>query len=157
MTHEDYMKQALQLADQARSHGDVPVGCLIVYQGQVIGRGENRREIDHDPVAHAEILAIQQAAQHLQSWNLSDCTLYVTLEPCAMCSGAIVNARIDQVVFGAFDGEAGCCGSLYNLPQDKRLNHNAQVIGGVLNEQCATQLRQFFTMLRQQKKCDTIY
>ena len=147
MDHEKYMRMALELAAQAEGDGDVPVGCVIVKDGQVIGRGRNRREERGDATAHAEVEAIRDACAHTGSWRLTDCTLYVTLEPCPMCAGAIINARIPRVVFGAPDPKAGSCGSvtdLFALPY----NHRPACEGGVLEEECAQLLRDFFRALR---------
>jgi tRNA(adenine34) deaminase len=144
------MQSAMAEADLATTAGDVPVGCVIVHEptGRTIGRGYNRREQEGDPTAHAEIVAMRQAAAELGHWRLVDCTLVVTLEPCAMCAGAIVNARVPRVVFGAADPKAGAGGSLMNLLQDERLNHRCEVISGVLADECAEQLRAFFRAQR---------
>jgi len=123
---------------------DVPVGAICVFEGQIIGRGHNRRELDRDPTAHAETLALRAAAQQLGQWRLSGVTLYVTLEPCAMCAGAIWLARVDRVVFGAWDERAGACGSVFDITRDPRLNHRPQVRGGVLQDECAAMLGDFF-------------
>ncbi len=147
-----WMSEALQAAKQAQSLGEVPVGAVVVHEGHLIGRGFNRREIDQDPLAHAEILAIRQAARHLGSWRLVGCQLYVTLEPCAMCAGAIVSARLDSLVYGASDPKAGFCGSLGNLVQDERLNHRLEVRRGVLETACGNLLRGFFADLRRRRK-----
>ncbi len=144
LQHKDYMIEALALAKQAAVHDDVPVGAIVVKDGAIIGRGENRREVDKDPSGHAEIIAIREAAKALDSWNLSGCQLYVTLEPCPMCAGAIIQSRLDAVYFGAFDGIAGCCGSVYNLPADERFHHRAKVVGGILRKECVELLKQFF-------------
>ena len=147
MEREEYMRQALALAEEAAGHGDVPVGCVVVKDGAVIGRGCNRREERGDAVAHAEVEAIRQACRAVGGWNLHDCALYVTLEPCPMCAGAIINARIPRVVFGAPDPKAGSCGSvtdLFALPY----NHRPACEGGVLEEECAQLLRDFFRALR---------
>lgn len=130
---------------------EVPVGAVVVYQDKVIGRGHNQTESLNDPTAHAEILAIGAAANYLNSWRLSEAVLYVTLEPCAMCAGAIVLARIKKLVFGAFDPKAGACGSLYNLVLDKRLNHQVEVVSEVLKEDCSALLQTFFKELREVK------
>ncbi|MCK9522981.1 MAG: tRNA adenosine(34) deaminase TadA [Proteobacteria bacterium] len=148
---EMYMRIALDLAEQAAAHGEVPVGAIIVKEGRIIGMGRNRREADQDPLAHAEVLAIAQAAHDVGFWRLDDTTLYVTLEPCPMCAGAIVNARIPRVVYGAADPKAGAVHSLFALLTDARLNHRCEVTGGVLAEPSAALLRQFFAALRQQK------
>lgn len=144
MTHKEYMKEAIKMAKIALTHGDVPVGAIIVHNDIIIGYGENRREVDSDPFAHAEIIALKSASCNLGSWNLSNASMYVTLEPCAMCSGAIINARIRNVFFGAFDGRFGCCGSIYNLPQDKKFNHNANITGGVMNKECKELIQNYF-------------
>lgn len=123
---------------------DVPVGAVCVHNGEIIGRGHNRREADHDPTAHAEVLAVREAARRLGSWRLEAVTLYVTLEPCAMCAGAIWLARVERLVFGAWDEKAGACGSLFDIVRDPRLNHRPQVRGGVLRAECAALLRDFF-------------
>jgi tRNA(adenine34) deaminase len=143
------MRRALALAGEAAAIGEVPVGAIVVTAaGDVVGAGFNRREIDQDPTAHAEILAIRQAAAKLGSWRLIDCDLYVTLEPCAMCAGAIVLARLRRLVFGAADPKAGFCGSLGDLVRDERLNHRLERVSGVLAEECGEMLRRFFAGLR---------
>ncbi len=143
-----FMELALGLAQRARDLGEVPIGALVVRNGIVIGEGYNQRETKKDPTAHAEILAIQSAAQVLVGWRLTDCELYVTLEPCCMCAGAIVNSRISQLIFGAYDPKAGAVSSLMNLVQDKRLNHQVEVYGGILEEECGRVLKEFFRSLR---------
>jgi tRNA(adenine34) deaminase len=145
---EAFMQQALRQARAAAEAGEVPIGAVIVYQNQVIGRGSNQRETLHDPTAHAEMIAITAAAEHLKSWRLAGCSLYVTLEPCVMCAGAISLARIDRLIFGAEDPKAGACGSLYNIPSDVRLNHRPAVTGGVLAAESTQLLRDFFQGLR---------
>jgi tRNA(adenine34) deaminase len=142
------MSEALGLALDAAAHGDVPVGALIVRDGQVIGRGANRTVRDQDPTAHAEILAIREAAAALGSWRLEGCELFVTLEPCAMCAGAIVLARLDRVTFGAWDEKAGMAGSVGDLLRHPRLNHRPEVIAGVMADDCAAPLREFFDTKR---------
>lgn len=146
MIKDDYyfMDRALMQAEIACRHGEVPVGAVVVKDGAVIARGYNRRESDSDPTAHAELIAMRRAAKKLNSWRLTGCTLYVTLEPCPMCSGVIVNSRIDRVVFGAYDGKAGCCTTLYHLCNDERFNHRAEILGGVSEEKCAAILSNFF-------------
>jgi tRNA(adenine34) deaminase len=124
------MQEALAEADAAAAHSDVPIGAVVVRNGTVIGRGHNRREVDQDPTAHAEVLALRQAAATLGRWRLDGCTLYVTLEPCTMCAGALVLARIDRLVYGADDPKAGAVGALYDIPRDPRLNHLVEVCGG---------------------------
>ena len=147
MNSEHYMRQALDLARQALDTGDVPVGCVVVRDGIVIGRGWNRREADGDALAHAECLAIQDACRTLGGWNLRGCDLYVTLEPCPMCAGAIVNARLRAVYYGARDEKAGCCGSVLNLFMED-FNHKPRVYPGVLEPECAALLQDFFHTLR---------
>ncbi len=146
MSELDYMRQALALAAQAGP--DVPVGALVVKDGQVIGRAHNRREADDQPFAHAEMLAMQQAARHLGTRRLTGCTLFVTLEPCPMCAGAMVMAGLSRCVFGAYDRAYGCCGSLYALPQDSHFNHQVSVIGGVMEEEAQALLKRFFEAQR---------
>lgn len=143
------MRLALGEAERATATGDVPVGAVVLdAAGQVIGRGRNAREADGDPTAHAEILALRAAAAVLGSWRLTGCTLVVTLEPCTMCAGALVLARVDRLVFGAIDPKAGAVGSLWDVVRDRRLNHRAQVVGGVLAEECAALLTRFFESRR---------
>ena len=143
------MRLALELAERAADHDDVPIGAVVVSpDGEVIGRAGNRREHDGDPTAHAEILALKEAAQALSSWRLTGCTLYVTLEPCPMCAGAAVLARIDRLVYGPQDPRAGAAYSLYNIPQDPRLNHQVEIVIGVLEEECSALLRSFFESRR---------
>ena len=145
-----FMRLALTEAEAALEQGDVPVGAVVVHDGRVIGRGSNQRELLNDPTAHAEMIALTAAAAHLGSWRLEDCTLYVTLEPCAMCAGAIVLARLPRLVFGATDPKAGACVSLFQIPTDPRLNHRVVVAEPVLVEDCASILREFFAMKRSQ-------
>ena len=139
-----FMRDALRSARRAPGHGDVPIGAVIVKDGVAIARGRNRREVDQDPAAHAELVAIRRAARRLGSWRLEGCTLYVTLEPCAMCAGAIVLARVPRLVFGALDPKAGFVGSLGDLCRDPRLNHRVAVTTGVLAEECGRLLVSFF-------------
>lgn len=146
---ERYLRRALALAAEAASAGDVPVGAIVVQRGErVVGEAANRTLRDQDPTAHAEVLAIREASRALGRWRLDDCTLYVTLEPCAMCAGAIVLARVERVVFGAWDDKAGMAGSVVDLLRHPRLNHRPEVTGGVLDETCATRLREFFSERR---------
>ena len=147
MEDREYMLQALELAKEAAAEGEVPVGCVIVRKGEVVGRGRNRRETGKTALGHAEIEAIHQACQNLGGWRLWECTLYVTLEPCPMCAGAIVNARIPRVVYGASDSKAGSCGSVCNL-FDMQFNHHPVVEQGILEEECAALLQAFFADLR---------
>jgi tRNA(adenine34) deaminase len=146
------MQEALAEARRAAEIGEVPIGAVIVRDGEsgkeIVGRGHNRREIDQDPLAHAEILAIRQAARQVGGWRLTGCTMYVTLEPCAMCAGALVNSRVERLVWGAPDPKAGWCGTLGNLVQDPRLNHRLEMTAGVLEEDSAALLRGFFASLR---------
>jgi tRNA(adenine34) deaminase len=146
--HEEMMRRALAAADAAATHGDVPVGAVVVSGGEVVGAGHNRREIDQDPTAHAEILAIRAAAVAAGTWHLTEATLYVTQEPCPMCAGAIVNARIPRLVFGCLNPKAGSVRTLYALCEDPRLNHRVEVTGGVLADECGLRLRSFFEQLR---------
>jgi tRNA(adenine34) deaminase len=148
LTDEDLMRAALREARKAAEDDEVPVGAVVVQEGRIIGRAHNQRERLTDPTAHAEMIAITQAAAALASWRLERATLYVTLEPCVMCAGALVNARISRVVFGARDPKAGACGSLYQVGTDARLNHSFEVTGGVLEEECAALLREFFSLRR---------
>lgn len=145
---ERWMRLALDLAQDAFEAGEVPVGAVIVHNNTVIGTGSNQREMLKDPTAHAEIIAITQAAQSLNSWRLLDCALYVTLEPCPMCAGAIVQARLPIVVYGTTDQKAGACHTLYQITDDSRLNHRATVIGGVLADECRGILQEFFRQQR---------
>ena len=147
MDHEFYMTQALALAREAEEDGDVPVGCVIVKDGTVIGRGRNRREERGDATAHAELEAIRDACARTGSWRLHGCTMYVTLEPCPMCAGGIINARIDTVRYGARDDKAGCCGSVLNLFEE-RFNHHPRLYQGPLAEECEAILQDFFENLR---------
>jgi tRNA(adenine34) deaminase len=150
--HEMWMGLALDLAREAAEAGEVPVGAIVVKDGRVIGRGANRREADRDPVAHAEILAIAEAAHAVGHWRLEGTTLYATLEPCPMCAGAILNARIPRVVYGCDDPKAGAVRSLYTLLGDPRLNHRCDVVAGVRADECGAVLTEFFEGLRAQGK-----
>jgi len=143
-----FMRAALGEAAAALDGGDVPVGAVVTLGGRIIGRGCNQREQLRDPTAHAEMIALSAAAAHLQQWRLDDCTLYVTLEPCTMCAGAIVLARVPRLVFGAADPKTGACGSLYCVPTDSRLNHCVDVTGGVVADECGDLLRRFFAAQR---------
>jgi tRNA(adenine34) deaminase len=142
------MQAAIEEARIAESKGEVPIGAVIVLDDNIIGRGHNLRETTMDPLAHAELLAIKQASGHLQAWRLLECRLYVTLEPCPMCAGAIVQSRISQVVYGAPDPKAGCAGTLMNLLQEDRFNHRVDLVSDVLREECGALLTQFFRKLR---------
>lgn len=168
-TDEDYMRMALDEARAAAEEGEVPIGAVVVHGGKrllkdgrtftegakVIARAHNRRETDRNPSAHAEFSAMVEAARVLDRWRLTGCTVYVTLEPCLMCSGLMVNARVDRCVFGAPDPKGGAVGTLYDLSHDPRLNHEFEVVGGVLAEECAAELKHFFKMRRKQAKLRT--
>jgi tRNA(adenine34) deaminase len=145
---EYFMRLALREAERALEHDDIPVGCVVVKDGEVIGSGHNEREVRGDPTAHAELIALRDAARKLGSWRVLDSVLYVTLEPCAMCAGAIVLARVPRVVFGTPDPKAGACGSVLNVLAEPRLNHRPQVESGLLAEDCAALLRSFFASRR---------
>ena len=149
--HSAWMNEALRLAGKAYREGEIPVGAVIVLKNKIIGRGYNQRERLKDPTAHAEILAITAAAGTLEDWRLTDCTLYVTKEPCPMCAGAIINSRMRLLVFGAYDEEKGCCGSLYQLCGDRRLDSKTAVKGGVEEEKCTAILQEFFQTKRNPK------
>lgn len=151
MNDEDYMQIAMQLALDAGKAGEVPVGAILVKDGEIIGRGSNAPIGTHDPTAHAEIQAMRQAAKQLGNYRLVGCTLYVTLEPCAMCAGAIQHARIARVVYGASDPKTGACGSVVNLMAEDRLNHHTEVAGGVLSDACGNVLSEFFAARRKNK------
>jgi len=146
--NETMMQRALELAEQASQLDEVPIGAVVIHEGQIIGEGYNTKEHGLNPTAHAEMIAIQQAAEHLGRWRLHGCTLYVTLEPCPMCAGAIVNARMDKVVFGARDPKSGACESLFTITNDERLNHRCEVEGGMLEEDCVAILQSFFKAKR---------
>lgn len=150
--HEHYMKLALQEAKKAYKLGEVPIGCVIVYEDKIIGRGYNRRNTDKNTLAHAEITAIKKASKFIGDWRLENCTLYVTLEPCQMCSGAIVQARIPTVVIGCMNPKAGCAGSILNILNIPEFNHQVHTISGILEEECNQMLTTFFKELRIKKK-----
>ena len=149
---EKYMKEAIKHAKKALALGEVPIGCVIVYEGRIIGRGYNRRNTDKNTLAHAEITAINKASKYIGDWRLEGCTLYVTLEPCQMCAGAIIQARIPEVVMGAMNPKAGCGGSVLNVLEMPQFNHQATVSTGVLREECSALLKTFFTELRERNK-----
>ena len=151
-TDTEYMQIALDLAHQAALNGEVPVGAIIVKNGVIIGRGSNAPIGLHDPTAHAEIIAMRQAAQHLGNYRLINCTLYVTLEPCAMCSGAVQHARIAKLVYGASDPKTGACGSVINLMAEPKLNHHTEMVSGVLADECGAVLTAFFKQRRSNTK-----
>lgn len=147
-----YMKQAIRLAKKAAANGDVPIGCVIVHEGKIIARGYNRRNADKTTLAHAEILAIKKASKVIGDWRLEDCTIYITLEPCQMCAGAIVQARIPRCVIGCMNPKAGCAGSVLNILDIKEFNHQVEIKKGVLEEECSAMMKDFFARLRADKK-----
>ena len=148
MTHEEYMLQALSLAKEAAAEGEVPVGCVIVSpNGEIIGKGRNRREANCDATAHAEVEAIREANRHLGTWRLNGCSMYVTLEPCPMCAGAIINSRLTKLFYGSREEHSGSCGSVINLFME-RYGHEPQIVGGILDEECTAVLKDFFEKLR---------
>ncbi len=151
---EKYMKLAIAQARKAFDLGEVPIGCVIVHEGKVIGRGYNRRNTDKNTLAHAEITAINKASKKIGDWRLEDCTLYVTLEPCQMCSGAIVQARIPKVVIGCDNPKAGCAGSILNILNHPAFNHQVETVKGVLEEECSKMLKTFFADLRKRLKTE---
>lgn len=149
---EKYMRAALKQAQKALALGEVPIGCVIVHEGRIIARGYNRRNTDKNTLAHAEITAINKASKKIGDWRLEECTLYVTLEPCQMCAGAIIQARIPEVVMGCMNPKAGCGGSILNILEMPQFNHQAKVVRGILEEECSAILKQFFTGLRIRNK-----
>ncbi len=149
---EKYMKEAIRQAKKAYRLDETPIGCVIVHEGKIIGRGYNRRNTDKSPLAHAEIAAVKKASRKLGDWRLEDCTLYVTLEPCQMCAGVIIQSRIPRVVVGCMNPKAGCAGSVLNLLDVKAFNHQAELTTGVLEEECSMMMKQFFRELREKKK-----
>lgn len=149
---EKYMKEAIRQAKKAYALGEVPIGCVIVYDGKIIGRGYNRRTIDKNTLAHAEMIAIKKASKVMGDWRLEDCIMYVTLEPCQMCSGAIVQSRMKKVVIGCMNPKAGCAGSILNLLQMEAFNHQVEIEIGVLGEECSNLMTGFFKELREKKR-----
>ena len=149
---ERCMREAVRQAKKAWKLGEVPIGCVIVYEGKIIGRGYNRRTTDGNVLAHAEIIAIRKACRAMGDWRLEGCTMYVTLEPCQMCAGALMQSRIDRVVIGSMNPKAGCAGSVLNLLEMDGFNHKVEVIRGVLQEECSSMLSDFFKELREKKK-----
>ena len=145
---ETMMHEALQEARAARQENELPVGCVITYEGKIIARAHNEREQSHDPTAHAEVVAIRRAAKHLNQWRLNGCTLYVTLEPCPMCAGAISQSRLDRLVYGTADPNQGCAGSVYRIPEDPAFTHFCPSDGGVLKDECRAELDAFFAQRR---------
>ena len=150
--HHCYMNEAIRLARQAASLGEVPVGAVIVHDEVIIARGHNQREMDQDPTAHAELIAIRRAAAALGSWRLEGCTVYVTLEPCPMCAGLMIQSRMERVVFGCTDPKGGFCGTLFDISNMPGLNHQFEVVGGVEEQVCASLLKEFFRDLRSRRK-----
>ena len=153
-TDEKYMKQAIRQAKKAYAIGETPIGCVIVYQDKIIVRGYNRRTIDKNTLAHAELTAIRKASRKMGDWRLEGCTMYVTLEPCQMCSGAIVQSRMTRVVVGCMNPKAGCAGSVLNLLQMQEFNHQAELTIGVLEKECSQMMKSFFKELREKKKLE---
>ena len=151
---EKYMREAIRQAQKAYALEEVPIGCVIVYENQSIGRGYNRRTVDKNTLAHAELQAIRKASRKLNDWRLDGCTMYVTLEPCQMCAGAIIQARIKRVVVGCMNPKAGCAGSIFNLLDVPQFNHQAELTTGILEEECSSMMKQFFRELREKKKRD---
>lgn len=151
-----YMKEAIKQARKAYVIGEVPIGCVIVHDGKIIGRGYNRRTIDKNPLAHAEIAAIRKASKKIGDWRLEECTLYVTLEPCQMCSGAIVQSRIPTVVIGCMNPKAGCAGSILNLLDVPEFNHQVKTVIGVMGDECSQMMKDFFKELRARKKKNAV-
>lgn len=149
---ERYMKEAMKQARKAYALSEVPIGCVIVHDGKIIGRGYNRRNTDKNTLAHAELTAINKASKIIGDWRLEECTLYVTLEPCQMCAGAIVQARIPKVVMASMNPKAGCAGSILNILEMPQFNHQVEVVRGVLDEECSRMLKEFFVELREQHK-----
>ena len=149
---EKYMKEAIRQARKAYGIGEVPIGCVIVFEDKIIGRGYNRRTVDKNTLAHAELIAIRKACKKIGDWRLEGCTMYVTLEPCQMCSGAIVQSRIPRVVIGCMNPKAGCAGSILNLLQVEEFNHQTELTKGVLEEECSRMMKEFFRELRESKK-----
>ncbi|MBI2620064.1 MAG: nucleoside deaminase [Ignavibacteriales bacterium] len=152
--HEQWMKLALKEAEKAFEQDEVPVGAVVVHEGKIIGKGHNQTELLRDPTAHAEMIALTAAANHLKSRRLKNCTLYVTLEPCPMCAGAIVLSRVQTLVFGSYDPKAGACGTLFNIVEDKRLNHSPHVIAGVCDRESEELLKGFFGRVRSVPRSD---
>ena len=150
--NEKYMREAIRQAKKAYALGEVPIGCVIEYDGKIIGRGYNRRTIDKNTLAHAELMAIKKASKKMGDWRLEDCTMYVTLGPCQMCSGAIVQSRMKKVVIGCMNPKAGCAGSILNLLQMEAFNHQVELEIGVLGDECSQMMKQFFRELREKHK-----
>lgn len=154
--HEKYMREALKQAKKAGALGEVPIGCVIVHEGKIIGRGYNRRNTDKNTLSHAEITAIRKASKYIGDWRLEECVIYITLEPCQMCAGAIIQARIPEVVMGCMNPKAGCGGSVLNILEMPQFNHQAAVTRGVLEEECSGMLKNFFVQLRERNKLEKL-
>ncbi len=150
--HERFMKEAIRQAKKAEALNEVPIGCVIVRDGRIIARGYNRRNTDKNTLSHAELTAVRKAAKKVGDWRLEGCSLYVTLEPCQMCAGALVQSRIDEVFIGCMNPKAGCAGSILNLLQEERFNHQVKITKGILEEECSAMLSDFFKNLRSRKK-----
>lgn len=150
--HEKYMNEALKQAKKAMFLNEVPIGCVIVYENNIIARGYNRRNTDKNTLAHAELIAIRKASKKIGDWRLEDCTMYITLEPCQMCAGAIVQARIPRVVIGCMNEKAGCAGSVLNILQMKEFNHQVEIERGILEQKCSEIIKKFFSDMRKNKK-----
>ena len=151
-SEEKYMREAVRQAKKAAALNEVPIGCVIVHEGKIIGRGYNRRMTDHSVLAHAEIIAIKKACRKMGDWRLEDCTIYITLEPCPMCAGAIVQARIPRAVIGCMNPKAGCAGSVLNLLQEDGFNHQVEIEVGMMGEECSQMLKDFFFFFRKKKE-----
>ncbi|NLI60107.1 MAG: nucleoside deaminase [Clostridiales bacterium] len=154
LLNERFMVEALKEAQKAYDLDEVPIGAVVVKDGEIIGRGYNLREKAQNPILHAEMLAISRAAQRVKSWRLTGCEIYVTIEPCPMCAGAMIQGRLDRLIFGARDPKAGCAGSLYDIVQDRRFNHRLEVVEGILKEDCSRIIKDFFKKKRQEKSKD---
>ena len=156
MIEEKYMREAIRLAKKAATLGEVPIGCVIEYKGKIIGRGYNRRKTDKNTLSHAELIAIRKASKKMDDWRLEECTMYVTLEPCQMCAGAIVQARIPEVVIGCMNPKAGCAGSILNILQVPEFNHQVNITRGILEDECSSLLTTFFKELREKNKAEKL-
>ena len=156
MIEEKYMREAIRLAKKAATLGEVPIGCVIEYKGKIIGRGYNRRKTDKNTISHAELIAIRKASKKMDDWRLEECTMYVTLEPCQMCAGAIVQARIPEVVIGCMNPKAGCAGSILNILQVPEFNHQVNITRGILEDECSSLLTTFFKELREKNKAEKL-
>lgn len=156
MIEEKYMREAIRLAKKAATLGEVPIGCVIEYKGKIIGRGYNRRKTDKNTLSHAELIAIRKASKKMDDWRLEECTMYVTLEPCQMCAGAIVQARIPEVAIGCMNPKAGCAGSILNILQVPEFNHQVNITRGILEDECSSLLTTFFKELREKNKAEKL-